>query len=390
MARQYSKGGVSKNHGAWRAYVYYTDDDGTRRMLSQQTPVPCKERDNSGRPAALEYQRKWRDGLVKEEEERRLMAVPDGNASELTFYEYARRFLEHHAVAEVTAKGYKAALNVLRGTPAGECPIGELTPELLVDLENEARAQGKKGSTLAKRRAFYAMVLKRAVARRDIESNPLEGIRAPRAGRKPVNSLDLEGQRAVLAKVEGMGREPLAVAVKLALLTGMRRGEICALRWQDVNFPNAILHVNHALTQTSESGGFRLAEPKPVRGEATQRQFPLGPGTVKWLKGLKRAQKATGRSFVLTGKERWYSPDVLTREWRMLAKTSGWRGSQGDVVVFHDLRHTFATLALNYRLIDVVTLAKILGHKNASMTLDIYATGLEDSMRRGMEAYEAL
>ena len=391
MKREYSKGGVTKNHGHWRAYVSYTDGDGTRRMLTMQTPVACREKDNSGRTAALEHQRRWRDGLVREEE-RREESLSEALAarSELPFYDYAKDFLDHHAVAEVTEKGYRGALNILKGTPAGECPIGELTSDLLLDLEGQARAEGRKGSTLAKRRAFYAMVLKRAVTRGDIPSNPLEGVRAPRAGRKPVNSLDLEGQEAVLQKVEELGWEPVTIAARIALLTGMRRGEICALRWQDVDFSNSIVHVNHALTQTSQSGGFRMAEPKPVSGSPTQRQFPIGPDTCRWLKTVRRRQRASGLDFVLTGSRRWFSPDVLTREWRMLAKTNGWRGSQGEPVVFHDLRHTFATIALNYRLIDVVTLAKILGHKNASMTLDIYATGLEDSMRRGMESYESL
>ena len=110
----------------------------------------------------------------------------------------------------------------------------------------------------------------------------------------------------------------------------------------------------------------------------------------RWLGSLKRRQRASGQDFVLPGTGKWHSPDILSREWRMLASSNGWRGSQGEQVVFHDLRHTFATIALNYRLIDVVTLSKILGHRNASMTLDIYATGLDDSMRRGMESYESL
>ena len=392
MGRQYSKGGVTKNHGRWKAFVYYTDDDGRRHMLTWQTPVACKERGNSGRAAALEHQRLWRDGLIRQEERTEDESLPEEapSASETPFCEYAEEFLRHHAVSEVTAKGYRSAITALRGTPAGDCPMGELTTELLVALEEDGRAAGKKGATLAKRRAFYAMVLKRAVARGDIPSNPLEGVRAPRATRKPVNSLDLEGQRAVLKRMEELGWEPMTIAVRIALLTGMRRGEICALRWQDVDLTNSILHVDHALTQTSQSGGFKMAEPKAVSSAPSRRQFPIGPETCRWLRSLKRRQRAGGQDFVLTGTGSWHSPDVLTREWRMLARSNGWRGSQGDLVVFHDLRHTFATIALNYRLIDVVTLSKILGHRNASMTLDIYATGLEDSMRRGMESYESL
>ena len=130
----------------------------------------------------------------------------------------------------------------------------------------------------------------------------------------------------MLERVEALGWEPLTIAVLIALLAGMRRVEIRALRRQGVDFTNSILHVDHALTQTSQSGGYKTAEPKVVSSASSRRQFPMGPETRRWLGSLRRRQRAGVQDFVLTGTDRWHSPDILLREWRMLAKSNWWRG----------------------------------------------------------------
>lgn len=69
----------------------------------------------------------------------------------------------------------------------------------------------------------------------------------------------------------------------------------------------------------------------------------------------------------------WVSPDVLSREWRTVSRALGIVGTEGRVPTFHDLRHTFATAAVNAPGVSVKTVAGILGHSNAAMTLNIYA-----------------
>jgi integrase len=73
----------------------------------------------------------------------------------------------------------------------------------------------------------------------------------------------------------------------------------------------------------------------------------------------------------------------------MLVRAEGWCGTQGEPVRFHDLRHAFATLVIKDRVMDVMALSRILGHRDASMTLNVYADALEESKRSGMDALDA-
>ena len=189
------------------------------------------------------------------------------------------------------------------------------------------------------------------------------------------------------------------MAVRLAIATGMRRGEICALRWQDIDLESSspTIHVVHALTQDK---GFKLDTLKDPKGGDTTRDVPIGPKLQSWLKEHRSCQEselhqldfAFDNSLYVVGNpldKSFKKPEVLGREWRMLARAEGWKGSQGEPPRFHDLRHTFATLAIQDKVMDVMALSRILGHKDASMTLNIYADALEESKRNGMDAYDA-
>jgi integrase len=134
------------------------------------------------------------------------------------------------------------------------------------------------GTTLAHYHTFIAQVLKHAVAVGDVLRNPLGGMRAPKRRPKPVNSLTPDKVAEVSTKLNNMGPTPLAIAARLALMTGMRRGEICALRWQDVNLSKRQIHVVHAL---SKAKGFVMDTPKDVAGKDSRRTISFGPRLAK-------------------------------------------------------------------------------------------------------------
>lgn len=83
------------------------------------------------------------------------------------------------------------------------------------------------------------------------------------------------------------------------------------------------------------------------------------------------------------------NPETLGKEWSMLVKLEGWKGTQGLPVRFHDLRHAFATLAIAGGM-DVMVLAKVLGHRDAAATLNVYATALADAKRSEMERMDSI
>ena len=89
--------------------------------------------------------------------------------------------------------------------------------------------------------------------------------------------------------------------------------------------------------------------------------------------------------------EDFYSPNRLSKNWRVDAENLGVKGTQEQKVTFHDLRHTFATVAVKEH-IDIKTVASMMGHASAKMTLDVYASDDEQAKKQAADtitkAYE--
>ena len=163
---------------------------------------------------------------------------------------------------------------------------------------------------------------------------------------------------------------PLGMSIELALTTGMRQGEVCALRWSDLGDDGTVT-VSHALGNAE--GGFYLKEPKTQSSRWT---IPLTRHTWQALRDMRaesiRKMAAFGLSgdpFVLGTQEpdsRPYNPTQIGKDFAAFCKINGFR------CIFHDLRHTFATMMIAAGT-DVRTVASHLGHASISMTLNIYA-----------------
>ena len=88
-------------------------------------------------------------------------------------------------------------------------------------------------------------------------------------------------------------------------------------------------------------------------------------------------------------KATWRSPNKLSQQWTALSSVMQWTGTQGQRVTFHDLRHTFATISLANGM-DVMSLASILGHRDVSMTLNVYAIALKEPKQRAMAVVDGI
>jgi integrase len=152
----------------------------------------------------------------------------------------------------------------------------------------------------------------------------------------------------------------------------MRRGELLALRWQDVDLDGATLTVERALEQTKR-GGLVFKSPKTRYGRRT---ISLPPSTVAELRAHRKAQaeqrlalglgKAADGALVFA---RWEgstrSPNALTKEWTVAMRAAGIRAT------FHSLRHTHASTLIASGL-DVLTISRRLGHGSPAITLGVY------------------
>jgi integrase len=204
----------------------------------------------------------------------------------------------------------------------------------------------------------------------DVKRNVVELVDAPRVEATEAPVLQLDEIPKMFDAVRGRSLYPIAV---VALGTGMRRGELCALRWQDVNLDAATLRVERSLEQTRKDG-LRFKSPKSARG---RRAISLSPVVVVELRKHWAAQQEQRLSLGL-GKSPadalvfgdWdgspMAPDRLSDNF---ADTMEARGLPH--VTLHTLRHTHASMLIKSG-VDILTVSRRIGHANAAITLKVY------------------
>ena len=209
-----------------------------------------------------------------------------------------------------------------------------------------------------------------AMAQDYLAKNPCDFCKPPKRVKTPINALNREDRTRMMRLARSAQPEPLAMAIELALTTGMRRGEICALRWSDLNDDGSIT-VSHALG--NGAGGFYEKGPKT---SSSLRTIPLTARTFQTLKTMRaNSNRRMGKQdfvadpYILgtQGPEsRPYNPSILGKDFAAFCKMNGFR------CTFHDLRHTFATMMIGGGT-DIRTVADYLGHSSVTMTLEVYA-----------------
>lgn len=208
--------------------------------------------------------------------------------------------------------------------------------------------------------------LKYAVQRGALLVNPASNIRLPKRVKPQIRALDLAGQK----QLEQIAlADPDGLPVILALYTGMRIGEICALRWSDVNLQTGMIQVRQTVQRIACSGGSHKT--KIVFGapksEQSNRLIPIPDRLCAFLK---RSREQSKSDYVVSCKGSFAEPRVVRQRYYRIRERAGIQP-----VHFHALRHTFATRCMELRF-DVTTLSRLLGHSSVKMTLDIYTDSL--------------
>ena len=155
------------------------------------------------------------------------------------------------------------------------------------------------------------------------------------------------------------------------VMTGLRKGEICGLKWSDVDFDTGKLRVQRAVTR--QKGGIRIGETKTDTG---MRIITLPPSVLDMLTRRKQEALSEWIFYKFTNPCDPMPPDAAYRKLKVILKNA-----ELPLIRFHDLRHTFATHATDGG-VDPKTLSGILGHTNASFTLDTYTHVTADMQKK--------
>lgn len=181
------------------------------------------------------------------------------------------------------------------------------------------------------------------------------------------------------------GMDSCKFGVLLALLTGMRIGEICALRWDDINLKDKTIRVHATMQRLKNIDGTTEGKTKIIIGspksDKSNRIIPMTGQTALLCERMQTKSKA---DFVLTGTEQFMEPRTLQYRLKKYTAACGLEG-----VHFHTLRHTFATRAVEVGF-DVKTLSEILGHSTTTVTLERYVHSSLELKRTNMNKLDAV
>lgn len=273
-----------------------------------------------------------------------------------------------------SAGQYRVTQKLYLGDLAGQ-HVDRISPEAvkahLIGLAGRLAAP-----TLRAVRAKISRVMKHQIEAGNASKNACTGVslaRVPASAGKALLPQELD------EVLEACKTHKLGPVVRFALATGMRRGEICGLRWQDVDLKRGVVHVRSQVhLERDDCGALVWALSEELKTEAGTRSIGIPPSVVRDLEALKvdadkwaeRAGKPVGGLLVFLNEiGRAWRPNALTEAVGRFMKRLGLSQS------IHDLRHTHATLLLKARH-NPKAVSKRLGHSRVETTLSIYAHSL--------------
>lgn len=214
-----------------------------------------------------------------------------------------------------------------------------------------------------------------------LPANPCDRIRRVPGPPSQVEAFTREEQRR-LEEAIAVSEDRRLFGIRLCLYTGLRIGELLGLEWQDVDMEKGILHIQKTVyREKNAEGEWQLFVDRP-KTAASERMVPL-PGYL--AEDLRIYRRGARSEFVIENKK---AERMSIRSYQYLFERLTEKAGVRKLN-FHALRHTFATRALECGM-DIKTLSELMGHKNATITLNRYAHSMMDTKIAAMNKLEKL
>ena len=295
------------------------------------------------------------------------------NSSQLTLKKYMNDWLVNieASIRPNTFKQYQHLTHKRILPFLGRYKLINLRPDIIQNRYNQMIEEGYGLRTIQITHSVLHRALVQAVKLGLIFRNPDDATSPPKPQKAEMQFYDKEQVQQFLIHTK-LSKDRYYPLYHLAISTGMRQGELLALKWSDLDMDQRTLKVQRQFTR-AKNGGFELTQPKTQAGRRT---IALGFNTLEMLKEHQRDQfqvkldvgdKWKDLDFIFTTKLGTpFDKYSLLKSFKKASREAGL-----PVIRFHDLRHTAATLQLNNG-VPVILVSNRLGHSKPSVTLDVY------------------
>ena len=318
--------------------------------------------------AARNGLRDFHAGIEREREQARKLA-PAQELDLSHWLEYWMDSIVRPNRAETTVYAYQKIIDNHIDPALGTVPLKRLTPKMVQEYYTEIqRANGLSSNTMRRHHDLLSSALRSAVRQDVIPASPMERVEPPRVRTTESYFYNNQELKLLYQKIEG---NILELAVKLAGSLGMRREEICGLKWENVDLQRHLVLIREART----AYGATIVQ-KETKNRSSVRTLYL-PDEVYLLLEQEQARQQQERCLqsptynptdhvILDAKGVPYSPNALS-----LAFTRFVKKNDLPRLTFHGLRHTFATIA-SCQGASLFDIGKALGHSTPATTGRIY------------------
>jgi integrase len=347
-------------------------------------------------------QKKKRGFKTKKEAEKflseQLNAVDKGTYFEpkdISFAEYLDYWLENYAkpnTAVRTVEGYNYIITQHLKPSLGSIKIANLHPAHLQEyytqklLNGKLNGEGLSATSVKHQHRLIHKVLKDAVKWQFLSRNVSDAVTPPKTKKTEMRIWDNEQVKKFLIAAKDSEYYPVYFT---AIYTGMRRGEVLGLRWQDIDFENNLVYVRQSLQEVKKVG---LTFKEPKSGKS--RSISITSNVINELKKVCKNQLqnillfGTGYNnldLVFAQKSgKPLQPTEMHRNFRKIIEISGLH-----YIRFHDLRHTHATLLLQQGVHPKIV-SERLGHSTIGITMDTYTHVLPNMQKEAALQFEQL
>lgn len=307
----------------------------------------------------------------------------------ITVAAYLEQWLRDYAepsLAPKTVASYRDVVRVHFVPAFGSIDLVALRPSHIQALYTNLRGRLSPRSVLRYHQVLHA-ALRQAVRWQLLIRNPADAVEPPRPPRRELLATTPEQARAVMAAADAT---PYGAFVRLAFLTGARRGELLGLRWQDADLDGGTIHIQQTAQRISGQG-IVFRQPKT---RLSRRSIALSVDAVAALRSH-RAQQAAARLLAgpayqdrglvfATGLGTPIEPGNLRRSWLAITQRAGVPGLR-----IHDMRHASASFMLRAGVHPKVV-SERLGHASVNITLDTYSHILPGLQAAAAEALDVV